>query len=268
MTGAPHADLADRLSSDVSSLIATLRSPWTWLLALALLAVVAGVWRVRQLVSQDRRLSPRVRAVAAASLNALTVAVIAVVVTWFLWRRAPLLLGISLAVLAAAAGVGVAIRSRAWVWGLATIWRGRVRIGDRLRFGDVDGTVVDVGIFAIGVVSGDGARVLVPNAKLAGGTFAIASPEEVHPAHITVRARTGELTEADLELLRRIGALCPYRQRGAVVAVEASADRRAATVSFRSWSEEGAALAREHVQRSFAAPADRDQAAPEDEAVG
>ena len=51
----------------------------------------------------------------------------------------------------------------------------------------------------------------------------------------------------------RIGALCPYRQSGGVVSVEASADRRSATVSFRSWSAEGAQLARDHVKHAFVA---------------
>lgn len=254
---APTAEpgLADRLSSDVVSLIATLRSPWTWLLTFALVALVVGAWRLRLAVGQDRRLTPRVRAVASASLNAATVAVVAVVVTWFLWRRAPLLLGISLAVLAAAAGFGIAVRGRAWVWGLVMIWRGRVKIGDRLRFGAIDGNVADVGIFGITVVSDDGARVFVPNAKLSSDTFSVASPEEVHPAEIVVRAPRAELSDVELETLRRIGTLCPYRQSGGVVTVEPSADGRSATVTFRSWSEEGAKLARDHVQRAFAATA-------------
>ncbi|HEU0035937.1 MAG TPA: mechanosensitive ion channel domain-containing protein [Kofleriaceae bacterium] len=251
MTAPPEPGLADRLSSDVMSLIGTLRSPWTWTLTLALVALVLGSWRLRIAVGQDRRLTPRVRAVAAASVNAATVAVVAIVVIWFLWRQAPLLLGISLAVLAAAAGFGIAIRGRAWVWGLVTIWRGRVRIGDRLRFGAIDGHVADVGIFGIAIVAGDGARVFVPNAKLSSEIFSVASPEEVHPAEASIRAGDRELDDRELELLRRIGSLCPYRQSGGEVRVEASADRRTATVTFRSWSEEGAKLAREHVQRAY-----------------
>lgn len=39
------------------------------------------------------------------------------------------------------------------------------------------------------------------------------------------------------------------------MAVALGADRRSATVGFRSWSEESARLAREHVQRAFAAAA-------------
>jgi hypothetical protein len=249
----PQPDLADRLSHDVSSLIATLRSPWTWLLAAALVVLMVGAWRLRQAVGQDRRLTPRVRALASASINAVAAAVAAVVVAWFLWRRAPLLLGISLAVLAAAVGLGVAIRGRAWVWGLVTIWRGRVRIGDRLRFGAIDGRVADVGLFGVAVIADDGARVFVPNAKLAGDTFSVASPEEVHPAEVAVRAAGRELTEDDLEALRRIAALCPYRQGGVAVTVALAADRRSATVGFRSWSEEGARLARDHVRRAFTA---------------
>lgn len=252
---AAASGLADRLAHDASALIAALRSPWTWLLAGALVVLALGAWRLRQLLEQDRRFTPRVRAAVSVSINAVTAAVVAVVVAWFLWERAPLLLGISLAVLAAAVGIGVGIRGRAWAWGLATIWRGRMKLGDRLRFGAIDGRVADIGLFGVTVIADDGARVFVPNAKLAGDTFSVASPEEVHPAEITVRAEDRELTEADLEALRRIGALCPYRQSGGVVTVALGADRRAATVCFRSWSEEGARLAREHVQRAFAAAA-------------
>jgi small-conductance mechanosensitive channel len=248
---------ADRLSSDVRSLIETLSSPWTWILSVLLIAMLLGAWRLRLAIGQDRRLTPRVRAIVSASLNAATVAVVAVVVIWFLWRRAPLLLGISLAVLAGAGGLGIALRGRAWVWGLAMIWRGRVRIGDRLRFGAVDGNVVDVGIFGITVVGDDGARVFVPNAKLAGDTFSVASPEEAHPAEITVHAADRELSDDDLEQLRRIASLCPYRQGGGLVAVQASTDRRSATVTFRSWSEEGAQLARDHVREAFSSSPQR-----------
>jgi small-conductance mechanosensitive channel len=253
VTDTAQPGLADRLSSDVVSLIAALKSPWTWILTLTLVAVIVGAWRVRLAVSQDRRLTPRVRAVASASINAATVGVVAVVGAWFLWGRAPLLLGVSLAVLAAAAGFGIAVRGRAWVWGLVMIWRGRVKIGDRLRFGAIDGNVVDVGIFGITVVADDGARVFLPNAKLSSDTFSVASPEEVHPAEIVVRPSDREVTDDDLEMLRQIGALCPYRQSGGIVSVEASPDRRSATVTFRSWSEEGAKLARDHVQRAFLA---------------
>ncbi|MGE5184535.1 MAG: mechanosensitive ion channel domain-containing protein, partial [Acidobacteriota bacterium] len=244
MTPPEQPAFADRLSSDVRSLIETLSSPWTWILTVVLIAMLLGAWRLRLAIGQERRLTPRVRAVVSASLNATTVAIVAIVVIWFLWRRAPLLLGISLAVLAAAGGLGIALRGRAWVWGLVMIWRGRVRIGDRLRFGAVDGIVADVGIFGITVIGDDGARVFVPNAKLAGDTFSVASPESAHPADITVHAGERELTEADLERLRRIALLCPYRHSGGLVGVHASEDRRSATVTFRSWSEEGAQLAR------------------------
>lgn len=252
MTPASTPSLSDRLSQDVLSLIATLRSPWTWLLVGGLIVLVVGAWRLRVHVSQDRRLTTRVRAVLSASLNAITVAVIAVVVTWFLWRRAPLLLGISLAVLAAAIGFGIAVRSRAWIWGLVMIWRGRLRIGDRLTFGTIQGHVTDVGIVGITVETDDGARVFVPNAKLSTDAFSVASPQEVHPALIVLRLPDRELADADLETLRRIGALCPYRQNGSTVSVEASDDLHSVTVAFRSWSEQGAALASDHVKRAFA----------------
>jgi hypothetical protein len=253
VTGPATPSFADRLSSDVVSLIHTLRSPWTWIVTLALVAFVVAASRIRLGVSQDRRLTPRVRAVVSASINAATILIATVVVASFFWKRAPLLLGISLAVLAAAAGFGIAIRGRAWVWGLVMIWRGRIRIGDRLRFGAIEGNVSDAGIFGITVLSDDGARVFVPSAKLSMETFSGASPEEVHPAEIVVRVGGRELTDPEVETLRRIGALCPYRQSGGAVTVAVSSDRRAATVSFRAWSEEGASLARDHVRQAFAA---------------
>lgn len=251
MTQPTTPSFADRLSSDIVSLIDTLSSPWTWIVTVALVSFVVAAARIRRGVNQDRRLNPRVRAVASASINAATILIAAVIVASFFWKRAPLLLGISLAVLAAAAGFGIAIRGRAWVWGLVTIWRGRIRIGDRLRFRTIEGSVADAGLFGITVLSDDGARVFVPNANLSIETFSVASPEEVHPAEIVVRRGGRELTDSDLEILRRIGVLCPYRQSGAVVTVTPSSDRRAANVSFRGWSEESASLARAHVQQAF-----------------
>jgi small-conductance mechanosensitive channel len=250
-TAAASPGLADRLSSDVLSLIATLRSPWTWLLLGIVIGFLIGAWRLRRLVGQDRRLTPRVRAVATASINALAGVVVAVVVAGFLWSRAPLLLGIALAVLAATAGLGIAIRSRAWMWGLVMIWRGRARIGDRLRFGAIDGTVAEVGIIGITVIGDDGARIFIPNAKLAGDTFSVASPEEVYPAEVTVRRDDRDLTRDDLERLRRIGVLCPYRETSGNVVVTLGPDARSATVAVRSWSEEAARLASDYIAHAF-----------------
>src|SRR5690606_8583786 len=77
MTPARELGLVDRLSLDVASLANALSSPWTWLLIAVLVALVVGAWRWRIAISQDRRLTPRVRAVASASLNAVTVVVVA-----------------------------------------------------------------------------------------------------------------------------------------------------------------------------------------------
>jgi small-conductance mechanosensitive channel len=230
-----------------------LAEPLAWLLAAALVAAVVGTWRLRRALGLNRRLTPRVRSAVSASLNAGTVALVIVVVAWFLWQRAPLLLGISLAALAAAAGLGVGLRGRAWIWGLAAIWRGRIKISDRLRFDSIDGTVVEVGIFGVKVVTDEGAQVFIPTAKLAGDPFEVASPEQVHPAEITVRSADGELTDDDVEILRRIATLSPYRQSGSLVAIQLAGDRRSATVEFRCWSEGGARLASAQVQRAFAA---------------
>lgn len=269
MSAAPPApvpvpvDLAGRLSSDTRAVIASLRSPVTWLVALAVLAVVAGAWRARRALARDRRLAPRVRVLVLASLDAMTVTLVALVTAWFLWRRAPLLLAVALAVLAAAAGLMAGVRARAWLWSLTMLWRGQVRIGDRLRFGDVDGSVIDVGLFGITVLGADGGRVFVPSARMAGNTFSVASPEKVHPAAVDVRAAEGELSDDDVDLLRRIAALCPYRQRGGVVTVALAPDRRSATVGFRSWSAEGADMAHHQIRRAFATARAADAAEPD-----
>lgn len=49
---------------------------------------MVGAWRLRQVLGQDRRLTPRVRAMVSASINAVNAvnaAVVAVAVAWFLW---------------------------------------------------------------------------------------------------------------------------------------------------------------------------------------
>jgi small-conductance mechanosensitive channel len=241
----------DRIEAEGSAILGALGSPFTWLYMAALISVLIGSWWLRRLISRLDMIAQQVRTLAISVISALTLVLAIGVSLVFLHRQAPLTSALAVIVLGVIATIAFAIDSRGWVRAAVALWRGRIRVGDRLDMGDVNGRVEDVGLFRVIIENDDGGRTHIPTARFGHAIFTVSSPERVFPVeiHIVVEHR---LTETDLETLRRIAVLSPYREHESAIVIEPSSDPTRALVRFRSWSEDGARLARTHLSTSFA----------------
>lgn len=101
--------------------------------------------------------------------------------------------------------------------GLYLVARGDVREGDRIRLGTTTGMVREVGLGRVRVREDDGTRALVPNRLL------LSEPMRVQRAsgraRIEVSLSIVISARADLNRIRQIAHLCPYRVVSTPVAV-------------------------------------------------
>lgn len=242
--------LAERLEAEGDAIVGAFTSPWTWLIAVALIGVLVGAWWLRRMILRNTRVSMQVKTQGATAISALTLMLSVVVVLFFLHRRAPLLTALSLVLLGVIMTVAIAISARGWVRALIALWRGRIRVGDWLSISGIRGRVSDVGLFRVVIDADDGGQLYVPTNRFSSEIYAVASPERVFPVEVAIAADE-PLSERDLTLLRQIATLSPYREWASPLAVEPGAEPRRATVRFRSWSEDGARMARTHLLTAF-----------------
>lgn len=243
--------LADRLEAEGDAVVGAFTSPWTWLVFAALVGVLIGSWWLRRLIGRNTKLSMQVKTQATTAISALTLVLSVVVLLFFLHRRAPLLTALSITLLGVIATVAIAIGARGWTRALIALWRGRIRVGDWLSISGIRGRVSDVGLFRVVIDADDGGQLYVPTNRFSSEIYAVASPERVFPVEVAI-IDDQPLSEDDLEMLRRIATLSPYREWDSPLAIEPGAERGRATIRFRSWSEDGARMARTHLLTAFA----------------
>jgi len=70
------------------------------------------------------------------------------------------------------------------------------RVYEKIKVGDVAGTVREIGLFRTEIVTDDGNFVSIPNATLFSGTIVNASREATRRTHFTVEVDRGESVEA------------------------------------------------------------------------
>lgn len=243
----------ERMEAEGSAILGALGSPITWLYMAALVVVLIGSWWLRRLIlGLDNLVALQVRTLGNSVISAVTLVLAVAVSLIFLSRLAPLTSALAVIVLGVIATAAFAVDSRGWVRAAVALWRGRIRVGDRLDMGGVRGRVADVGLFRVVVETDDGGRTHIPTARFGHEVYTVSSPERVFPVEIHIVSEQ-RLTEADLETLRRIATISPYREHASAIVIEPSSDPRRVLVRFRSWSEDGARLARAHLTTSFAA---------------
>lgn len=250
-TAGAQSELADRIEAEGDALVGALGSPWTWLFLGVLIAVLVGSWLLRRFIAKQERFSLQVRTVAISVNSALTLVLALAASLFFLHQQAPLLTALSLMLLGVVATVAFSVSSRGWVRAIVALWRGTIRVGDSLQLGDLRGRVDSVGLFRVVVETDDGGHMYIPTDRFGREVYSVSSPERVFPVEVQIYAARN-LSETDLETLRRIAALSPYREDGSSIIVEPGPDPTRATVRFRSWSEDGARHARAHLTAAFA----------------
>jgi small-conductance mechanosensitive channel len=120
--------------------------------------------------------------------------------------------------------------------GVGLTLRRRIRIGDRVKVGEHEGVVRELGITQLHLRGADGVTVLLPNRSLSELPVVVERARNSVP----VRVRLSLARRADpalLEQLRQIAALSPYRAPDTLVDVSRSAeDELKLMVEIQIWA--------------------------------
>ncbi len=120
--------------------------------------------------------------------------------------------------------------------GIALTLRRRIRVGDRVKVGDHEGVVREVGIGQLYLRGADGSTVLVPNRLLNELPVVVGRARNSVP--VRVRLELEERPDQKmLERLRQVAALSPYRAPESLVDVTRGAENeRIVTVEIQVWA--------------------------------
>lgn len=210
--------------------------------ALAAIVVLLSRW-LASWVARKSWGTLAARSLVASGLRGLGIVLAAVIAMRFLAGAAPSIVSGFVLVALAGLAFGLGATARSYMFGLTAIVRSDFAIGDILEIGSTRGTITQIDLSSVSVLTGDGARVRVPASSFSRERYAVASPERVYPVELEIPV---ESSERVLARARRLALLCPYRQQGSAVEVAAKGDARI-TVRFRAWSEPGAHLARRYL---------------------
>lgn len=120
--------------------------------------------------------------------------------------------------------------------GIALTLRRRIRIGDRVKVGEHEGVVREVGIGQLYLRAADGSTVLVPNRLLNQLPVVVERARNSVPVRVRFELEQRP-DQAMLERLRQVAALSPYRAPETLVDVTRSADNeRLVTVEIQVWA--------------------------------
>ncbi|MEZ4226575.1 MAG: mechanosensitive ion channel [Polyangiaceae bacterium] len=137
--------------------------------------------------------------------------------------------------------------------GIGLLLRRRLRSGDRVQVGGLDGVVNAVGLFNLEIAKADGATALVPNRLLSEQALTVAKEKNSVPVRVRMRFDTAP-TRVMIEQARRAALLSPYRAPGSSVDVGRDpADLCVMDVSVQVWAAAAARTAADHLETSLRA---------------
>lgn len=243
--------MTPELKAEAEALVGLLAPP-SLLLAVLVVAVTAalvtGLGSLQQLVvrlglsspGRARRIVDPVRLVLV--LVALYLLVRRVVVT------APVLGTLFVGVLLVATVITNLDRARSLVVGLLPRWRRRVRVGDRVTVGAVEGVVRDFGLFTLELETGGGRTTHLPNHLLAGEPLSVQHARDAVRVAVDVVAPPEDQAVEALARLRREALLSPYRVAASPVRVYLADDR--VHLELQAWSKEAVRDATHQLDRA------------------
>jgi hypothetical protein len=208
-----------------------------WLLARAGPAGVHMAWRLG--IDPRRRLGLLSSTLRIAGL---LLAVVGLVRQLF--DGAPMLGAIGLLLVLVLAGLIAPTQLRNLASGLALATRTRLREGDLIRVGELEGTVRDIGLLRVDLRTIDGGVTQVPASEFDRSTVTVGSRRAAVPIEAKVIVGP-EFDEAALVRLRRALWLCVYRRANTDVRIEHDPETRRLVVRMDTW----AALAVVEVER-------------------
>lgn len=123
-----------------------------------------------------------------------------------------------------------------WVAGVDMLLRRRIRVGDRVRVGDLEGVVRALGSGHLRLQNTEGATLVIPNRVFSESPVVIERARNSVP----VRVRLTLEKPADLRLLeafRHVATLSPYRApRSPLDVTRVPEDERQVSVEIQTWS--------------------------------
>ncbi len=253
-SSAPGSALVDRVASEAERFGALLRLDV--LLQLAVLVVVAVLFA--RLISALVRFAWRLGLDSEHRLGwweggsrVLVGALLLYVVGRSIAHAAPMLSTVGLLALLVAGSRVFSAHLQNVVGGVALLVRRKLRSGDRIQVGNLDGIVESVGLTQLRLTKTDGSTVLVPNRLLNESALTVAREKNSVPVRVRLRFEA-EPSRAMLELARRAALLSPYRAPGSSVdVVRDAADSSVMEVAVQVWAAAAVRAATDHLESSL-----------------
>ncbi|KIG13830.1 hypothetical protein DB30_07543 [Enhygromyxa salina] len=177
-----------------------------WALAWAGPAIVRMIWRLGR--------DPRHRlGLLASALRIIGLVVGVAGILRPVFSRAPTLGVVAVLLLIALAGLATPTQVRNLASGLSLATRSRVREGDLVTLGELEGTVREIGLLRVGLRTVDGGITHVPAAEFDRIAVTVGSRRAATPIEAQVVAGPG-FDELGLERLRRAVWMSVYRRAG------------------------------------------------------
>lgn len=211
-----------------------------WLLAGAGPAIVRMAWRLG--VDHRHRL--------AMLSSALRIAGLLVVVLGLvrpLLERAPMLGMLGVLFVLALAGLVAPTQLRNLASGLALATRTRMREGDLVRIGELEGTVRDIGLLRVNLRTVDGGVTQVPASEFDRAPVTVGSRRAAVPIEAKVIVGP-EFDEDALVRLRQALWMCVYRRPQTEVLVEHDPETRHVVVRMDTWATLAVVEVERHVR--------------------
>ncbi|MFO7567029.1 MAG: mechanosensitive ion channel [Enhygromyxa sp.] len=211
-----------------------------WVIAWAGPASVRTAWRLG--LDPRRRLGLLSSAARILGLLIGSIGVLRPVLT-----RAPLLGIAALIVAVALAGLVAPMQLRNLASGLSLATRSRLREGDLVTIGALEGTVIDVGLLRVSLRTVDGGVTHVPAADFEREALTVGSRRAAVPIEARVIAGLG-FDDRALERLRRALWLSPYRRAGTDPRIAFDIETGRVEVRMDTWAVNAAVEVEQHLR--------------------
>ncbi|PRP90046.1 Mechanosensitive ion channel [Enhygromyxa salina] len=211
-----------------------------WVLAWAGPAIVRTTWRLG--IDPRRRLGLLSSGLRVAGL---LVGVAGVLRPIFV--RAPTLGVLAIVLAVMLAGFIAPTQLRNLTSGLSLATRSRLREGDLVTIGELEGTVRDVGLLRIGLRTVDGGVTHVPASDFDRVAVTVGSRRAAVPIEARVVAGPG-FDERGLERLRRALWMCVYRRAGSDLRITHDPETRRVGVRMDTWAAMSEVEVERHVR--------------------
>ena len=253
-TGAPPSTLGDRLAGEADGLGALFHLDVMRQLAVLLVAALLLTRVASALVRVASRLgidSQRRFNWWEGGSRVLVGALVLYLVGSAVARAAPLLSAFGALALVVAGSWVFSAHLQNAVGGVGLLLKRKLRTGDRIQVGALDGVVRSVGLTQLQLVKADGSTVLVPNRLLNEAALTVAREKNSVPVRVRLRFEN-ELSSSMLEQARRTALLSPYRAPKSSVEVSRdAADGCVLEVAVQVWAAAAARAATDHLESSL-----------------